>query len=166
MATPKVDWVVTGGKPGEVAYCTRCGEGLTLSMPQRIEVFVGASKAFVKCHAKCPPGEVHQKPAKTPDEWAGSRDVGVSSATIWSVMTGRPSFYSDNYDAPYDPDDFGRCYRLLKLFPDWRKRMPEVAAKYPIWKGLVREWDRLTEMFENPKGRELYDLIQKLRKEA
>lgn len=143
----KAEWVVAGGAPGEVAYCERCGQGLTLNMPQPIPIFVAASNAFVKMHSKCKPGTYFPKPALSPEEWAAGRDTGTSSLTIYHVMTGNPSHHH-GYDTPSDPSDFGRCYRLLKLFPQWKPRMPEVAAKFPKWKRLVAEWDELEKMYE------------------
>jgi hypothetical protein len=79
-------------------------------------------------------------------KWIVGRDTGTSSKTIWSVMMGvEPDYQSE----PSDPDDFGRCYRLLALIPEWRPRLPEVAAKYPVWSALVREWDALTALYED-----------------
>ena len=78
-------------------------------------------------------------------QWIVGDDTGTSSKTIWAVMVGATPRYAGE---PSDADDFGRCYRLLALLPEWRARLPEVAARYPRWVGLVREWDRLTEMFE------------------
>jgi hypothetical protein len=77
--------------------------------------------------------------------WVMGRDTGTSSKTIWAVMQGAPT---RDASTPWDADDFGRCYRLLKEIPEWRPRLPEVAARYPAWTGLVREWDRLSAMFE------------------
>jgi hypothetical protein len=82
----------------------------------------------------------------TPIDWLMSRDTGISSKTICSVLTGSKA--PDWHDTPGDPDDFGRCYRLLALFPDWRARMPEVAAKYPKWGPMVAAWDELTALYE------------------
>jgi hypothetical protein len=78
--------------------------------------------------------------------WAESGDTGTSSRTIWHVMTGCPMF-GDPY-FPLDPADFGRCYRLLKLIPSWRKRLPEVAERFPNWKMLVENWRELTDLYE------------------
>lgn len=93
--------------------------------------------------------------AKTPIEWLLSGDTGISSKTICCVMTG--SEWGEGHfgpDVPYDPSDFGRCYRLLALFPDWKPRLKEVADKYPIWGPLVSAWDELTALYEKelPKG--------------
>jgi hypothetical protein len=52
-------------------------------------------------------------------------------------------------DIPYDPDDFGRCYRLLKVMPSWRERLAEVAAVCPQWAPFVEAWGELTALYED-----------------
>ena len=83
--------------------------------------------------------------------WIDSDDTGISSETIWSVMTGRkffPGRLGWRGATPSDADDFGRCYRLIEKIPMWRKRLPEVAKVYPRWATIVREWDRLSGLHE------------------
>jgi hypothetical protein len=83
-----------------------------------------------------------------------STDAGTSSMTIASVLVpglrqaalARLGDYSRS--VPLDPDDFGRCYRLLKLIPDGLARMPEVAAEHAPWKGMVAAWGELTSLYE------------------
>lgn len=91
------------------------------------------------------------------DRWLAGGDTGISSITIWHVMTGRPIPGGQwaRPDIPHDPADFGRCHRLLAEFPEWRERMPEVAAMYPEWSGLVERWDDVTALYteELPSGR-------------
>ncbi len=77
--------------------------------------------------------------------WLNSGDTGTSSLTIWRVLSGETP---QRASIPWDPADFGRCYRLLKVMPSWRPRLGEVAAKYPEWTPLVDAWDELTAMFE------------------
>jgi hypothetical protein len=92
----------------------------------------------------------------TPIEWLLSGDTGVSSKAICAVMTGSAKRDGFDPDTPHDPDDFGRCYRLLKCFPEWRERLPEVAAKHPKWGPMVAVWDELTALYEQccePDGR-------------
>ena len=107
-----------------------------------------------------------------PTQWVLGDDTGISSKTIWAVMMDavRKNPRSSDYDTPHDPSDFGRCYRLLQLFPDWRKRLHEVPAIFPKWGPLVREWDRLTAIYERDldsgKSDELYNAIQKLEDEG
>lgn len=103
----------------------------------------------------------------TPLEWMMSGDTGTSSETILSVMEGAPC---RSPSEPADPGDFGRCHRLLQHFPLYRLRLPEVAAMYPVWTGLVREWDELTALYEaeSPTGTcpRLYERMQVLRDEG
>lgn len=163
----EIDWVVMGGKPGESAHCKRCGAGLSLGLPIELDVFLAASKAFVKAHSRCVPGRYVEPQPRDEWEWIESRDVGVSSVTIWSVMTCKPSPLRGEYDAPHDSADFGRCYRLLKIVPQWRNRLNEVAAACPSFAPLVPEWGRLTEMYERAlttnDGTELSAEIKRLR---
>jgi hypothetical protein len=101
--------------------------------------------------------------------WIRSGDTGISSETIWSVMMGEPP-PGRGGSIPYDPADFGRCHRLLALFPEWRHRLPEVEAHDPMWGPLVREWDALTALYleELPtgEGRKLWARMQELEDEA
>ena len=169
MRKSKAEWVVAGGKVGELAHCSRCGTGLNLGGSQPIPIVVAACDAFVELHKHCQPGDYKQKPAQTPREWADGRDTGVSSMTISSVMENQPSRYG-HYAIPYDPADFGRCYRLLKLFPQWLERLPEVAQRHSEWVPFVSEWARMTELYEQelPSGKcpKLYELMKSLREKV
>lgn len=104
----------------------------------------------------------------TPIEWLLGGDTGISSKTICAVMTGSEMKGGFPPDIPYDPGDFGRCYRLLIHFPEWRNRLPEVAAKHPKWGPMVQAWDELTALYEeeiqNKDGRasKLYERMQEL----
>jgi hypothetical protein len=102
--------------------------------------------------------------------WIRGHDIGISSETIWEYMTGLPLYTLHGRSVPLDPDDFGRCYRLLKLAPAWVERLPELAARYPEWGPMVREWARMTALYEEeaPSGRcpKLYALMDELLKEA
>jgi hypothetical protein len=100
------------------------------------------------------------------NQWIVGRDTGSSSQTIWAVMMGAESAYASY---PYDPADFGRCYRLLALIPEWRVALDRVARAYPktAWKSLVKHWDELTELYEveAPSGTcpRLYARMRELR---
>jgi hypothetical protein len=165
---PRAEWVVAGGNSEEAAHCTRCGEGLVLGT-QRLDVFLAATDAFIKAHLHCKEGEYHPPVPGSLHEWARSRDTGTSSLTIYSIVTGVPSPHG-RYDVPHDPADFGRCYRFLKLFPDCIEALPIVAQRVPQWVPFVREWDRLTAMYEaalaGDSGQGMYDFMKTLEKEA
>lgn len=103
--------------------------------------------------------------------WLRNGDTGLSSETIWSVMMGQyPSRQHWRPTTPSDPSDFGRCYRLLEVMPEWRGRLEEVAEKYPEWRGLVDAWDELTALYEEelPSGTapKLYERMHELLAEA
>jgi hypothetical protein len=103
----------------------------------------------------------------TPLDWILSDDVGASSATIWAVMMG---VVHPRASLPLDPSDFGRCSRLLALFPEWRPRLTEVARKHPDWRELVKRWDDLVALYEaeRPSGAavQLYRELQLIRAAA
>lgn len=103
--------------------------------------------------------------------WASQGETGVSSLTIFAVMTGTedaPGMETSRafkFYPPRDPADFRRCYLLLKLIPEWKPRLPEVAERFPNWGGLVQQWDELTQLYEEERenGRcpKLYAAMQK-----
>lgn len=98
----------------------------------------------------------------TPIEWLLSGDTGVSSKTICAVMTGSKMTNCFGPDVPYDSSDFGRCYRLLQHFPEWRARMPEVATAYPMWGPMVEAWDEMTALYERRMEPKLCERMRKL----
>ena len=91
--------------------------------------------------------------------WLNGTDTGTSSKTIFRILSKEhgskvPNSTFFNPDIPHDPADFGRCYRLLKLFPAWRNRLVEVSSVYPAWTPLVTAWDKLEALYEDesPSG--------------
>jgi hypothetical protein len=71
--------------------------------------------------------------------WLDMHDNGLSSECIADVMCGVTP--TGNY--PLDGDDFGRCERLLILYPEWRARLKNMAAVNPVWAALVEHWDEI-----------------------
>lgn len=108
---------------------------------------------------------------KTPQEWLMSGNTGVSSLSIFYVMTGvitTPTACTDgNFDIPNDTADFGRCYRLLKAIPEWKEQLHKIAVMLPKWTPLIKHWAELEALFEkdtaacNAKLHELYPLCMK-----
>src|SRR5271169_2270671 len=151
----KTDHVVLGANS---LRCLHCGREYEMAMPCSIDMMIAMSKTFNKEHKGCKLnkesmekrgiGTDKSQPHNEMD-WIRGWDTGISSETIWSVMTGK---YVKSHDIPYDPSDFGRCYRLLQLFPQWKPRLPEVSAKYIRWKPFVEAWDELTALYEEEKS--------------
>jgi hypothetical protein len=102
----------------------------------------------------------------TPDEWIllPSPHVGVSSATIWSALTGRPMPFGWTADIPLDPADFRRCQMLLSVIPGWRERLGEVATRYPVWERFVAAWSELEDLYLSMElsDHRLYDRIDEV----
>jgi hypothetical protein len=101
------------------------------------------------------------------DAWIDGYDTGVSSRAIFAVMTGRMEVmlpYGPEH--PLDPDDFGRCYRLLEKFPQWKRRLSEVGNLSPQWRRLTEHWTELEELYREglptTSAPKLYARMQRL----
>lgn len=79
-------------------------------------------------------------------DWILGDDTGLSSLTIWAVMTGCTASLRAPRP-PLDTYDFGRCHRLLTAVPGWRDRLNEVATCFPTWKPLVAAWTELEDLY-------------------
>jgi hypothetical protein len=88
-------------------------------------------------------------------DWLLGCDTGTSSMTILSVLGSSPAatrgaatkLGERGGDAPYDPDDLGRCIRLLDIFPAWRARLGEVADAFPVWRPIAEAWTELEALY-------------------
>ncbi len=77
------------------------------------------------------------------------RDTGMSSMALARYMAGIDPDREDP-DAcayPLDPDDLGRCLRLLERFPEWKERLPEMEALDPVWGALAEHWYELAALY-------------------
>lgn len=109
----------------------------------------------------------------TLDEWIVNGQVGVSSKTMWSAIKGVAKGnerQGGNFDIPYDPDDFSRCYKLYVECNLTKSDLQKIADTFKWWKPFIDNWDRLVELWleESPKRScpKLYDFMQKLVDEA
>jgi len=100
-------------------------------------------------------------------EWMTSQDTGVSSETMVAIALGAEK---GRFDAPHDPSDFGRCYRLVQKVPAIYGAFDRIGELVPAFAGILREWEELCRIYERdlPTGisNELYERIKQLRKEA
>lgn len=175
--TDKTPWVVlVAGEPTR-AVCERCGGEYTLKLPMEIWELASLSEGFTKKHADCKvsPEGLHCVTclktghaaegcpnlfARTPAEWRAGPDVGVSSCTIYGAIMGYGYLQGDGI--PYDRGDFGRCSRLLRLFPAWQTRLTEVAVKHPPWSPFVRDWIELEGLYVAERWDEFRQKIRRL----
>jgi len=84
--------------------------------------------------------------------WLLGHDTGSSSQALCAYMLNavKPA----NYAYPSDGGDLGRCLRLLELIPEWKPRIPEMAAHGPYWAALVARWSELTASLAEETGPE------------
>jgi hypothetical protein len=104
--------------------------------------------------------------------WAQNGEHGVSSITIFRTL--RPenlsdfvefSRYQQSNGHPYDPDDFRRCYLLLKTIPEWRERIGEMAKVSQVWGALAESWNFLETMLEEQLDggkNDMYGFMQRI----
>jgi hypothetical protein len=115
------------GASVRVLHCPKCGEG--------------AKKiAFGRGDVPDPqPIQNGMTDAEKRAAWLKMRDNGLSSECLADKMCGLVP--TGNY--PHDGDDFGRCERLLILYPDWRERLGEMRTVNKAWDALVERWDEI-----------------------
>jgi hypothetical protein len=77
-------------------------------------------------------------------DWFGKGEVGESSKCMALALTGHP-FKTAFPVYPCDPDDFNRCYKLLKAVPELRSRLTWMKDVNGYWKALVAHWDEVEE---------------------
>lgn len=80
--------------------------------------------------------------------WMTGSDTGMSSKAIAAHMT------TGECDGsfPCDPADLGRCLRLLDLFPEWERRMPEMGKYNSTWKRIAGAWPELRNLMTEEVG--------------
>lgn len=165
----KTDHIVL--RPPMTLACLRCGESYDVAVPAPVDVVSAASKAFEKSHRACkltdrgeacvfcfgfghaPSGCPAAEYGGNVRRWLAGPDTGASSIALCKRLVG--NFTGDSPPHPWDPDDFGRCHRLLHAMPGWRARIGEAAELSPTWERLVAAWDELEKLYleELPSGR-------------
>lgn len=89
-------------------------------------------------------------PLKRAYAWIVGDDTGLSSEHLWSVMMGVPT---EGANHPHDPDDIGRCFRLLRTVPEWQYRLVRMMrGSSPEWAALVARWDEIRDSFIREVG--------------
>lgn len=101
-------------------------------------------------------------------EWIVTHHVGISSRTMWTaLMCVKPTKEMFIYDIPYDADDFSRCYDLVKFCEvSHSEDFPKILQVFPWYAPIIRNWGKLSEMYENNNFRGVNDLLRSLRKEC
>jgi len=137
-------------------------------MPIPVDVFGKKAKAFEALHKDCPAtwkepeADQSKSIVEKANFWQQNGEHGSSSEAMWFCLMNIPS---QKRNHPSDPDDFRRCYLLLKMVPEWHTSLYKLKKLSPEWERLVEKWDKLTEMLEElmktHKDNGMYDLMQK-----
>lgn len=103
--------------------------------------------------------------------WLAGTDNGISSRVLFAALSDDADLQRaalarnggcDRNQHPLDPDDFGRCLRMVRLL-GWRDRLTEVPMT-PPWLSIAHRWDELAALYdeEYPTGRapKLYALMK------
>jgi hypothetical protein len=133
--------------------CPKCGAG-----PRKI----GFGRSNVPEPAPCLDDISDQERRH---RWLDLGDNGISSETIAAVMCGAP-FDHRRHGHPHDGDDFGRCHRLLCLYPQWRERLDLMRGVSPAWDALVSRWTEIEAAYKadlaNREGRACWTLMREI----
>ena len=76
-------------------------------------------------------------------EWLAHGERGISSETIFSVLTGIDVLRGWRKSHPYDPDDLRRCRILLEKCPELQKDFHKMSKVSNTWEILVKNWDAI-----------------------
>jgi hypothetical protein len=105
--------------------------------------------------------------------WLLSGDTGLSSEEILSAALSIKikSSWGNFCRYPLDPSDFGRCSRLLKAIPEFRKiAFPKLARRSKVWKLMIKKWDDMEKIYQeeypSSKAPKLYELMKKIEETA
>lgn len=132
------------GDPGSVSH-TRTSS-FAPSVPMRA-AWAWARKS--KCPAPSRRSTMSRSDQQRAIDWLLCGDTGTSSELICRVLSGSTApLHWNNQHLPMDAAGFGRCHRLLQAIPEWRERLPEVAARVPTWGPLITAWDEITALYE------------------
>ena len=153
-------------------FCTHCGQYQVIPLPIAIPMYTAMSDAFCKIHKDCkkvwsqPEADLTKSVSERMGWWWREGERGMSSESIYQHIGLRNTGGITNH--PCDPDDFRRCYMLLKAIPEWKTKLYVMGSVSQQWKNLITNWDKLTEMLEEQmvtkKDNGMYDLMQTILK--
>ena len=145
------------GFRNEKLFCFHCGNSFAMPVPIAVTMVLAIVKAFEKDHISCKKTwvePVNEHPEeKTEDSnamwWILNGEHGSSSKTIFNTLCWTDLKIENKYIThPHDPDDFRRCYLLLKAVPQFKDKLDKMRTVSPVWSNIVDNWDKLIEMLE------------------
>ena len=132
-------------------FCLNCGGSFKIEYPIEISEMTKKITAFDELHKDCkktwsePTFNQSEGLTKRAMQWKEHGETGASSNAMWHCLMEDSNFIICH---PWDPDDFGRCYKLLQAVPEWKNELHKLKSLSLVWSRLVDNWDVLTEMYE------------------
>lgn len=77
-------------------------------------------------------------------DWLANGERGISSDTIFQILTGIPTNGGISKYHPSDADDFKRCRLLLEKCTTLKIALSEMGQVSPEWDGLVNKWEEIS----------------------
>lgn len=165
------------GIRNEKLFCSRCGQSKAIVYPLPITDLIQLQKEFTDLHKNCEATWEEPKPdmslplAIRANWWFINCETGLSSKAMVGTFLNLRMVISPNH-YPHDPDDFKRCYKLLKVIPECKSTqyMDKLRRLSPVWDRYVDHWDQLTQMFEQNEAEDwknykeigMYELMQQI----
>ena len=78
--------------------------------------------------------------------WLASDDTGPSSLSMASILSGG-QFNAENH-YPRDPDDLGRCIRLIRAVPEFKDRIHLLRDHGKQWSAVANNWEHWTVLYD------------------
>jgi hypothetical protein len=153
----------TTGFRNENLFCFNCGASFDIQLPQPVSFAADLMKLFDKHHKNCQKTwqqpEVDQSMTETQKAywWFDKKngEHGMSSMAIYTVLINNGVYAKHliedtrkGFPHPHDPDDFRRCYLLLKTVPEWKDKLHLMKQVSPVWSNIIDNWDKLCTMLE------------------
>lgn len=97
-------------------------------------------------------------------QWLTNGDTGLSSKSMLYILSDRKYAFQKTFEKfglclPSDSDDFGRCYRLIKLIPELKENFNKLSDVSPNWELFVDNWEKLSHLYENNEYDKVYNLL-------
>jgi hypothetical protein len=121
-----------------------------LPADHRMNAVIKAANNIIAEYARQP---VMMTPGMGLLAWLDSDDTGTSSVYMAYALCeacgiGWPINIQPEHAYPRDPDDLGRCFRLIDAVPEFGGLLPEVAHRGAHWMAVTSNWADWLEMYQ------------------
>jgi len=99
----------------------------------------------------------------TLNEWIIFGEVGMSSKTMWAIVSdilNAENIKNFRVEIPYDKGDFSRCYKLWKECELLDSDLMKIKETCPIWKPFIDNWYELVRLYET--NEKMYEYMSEL----